>query len=148
APRRGGRRADASVHRACDSVRLHPHGSPFRPNRAPRLSVSYAGPGTPDVSLSSGEAAMYGLLVASTLAGLSPAGPPARPGWEVEVGLTAAQVGERTAAQKARGYRPIGVSAYNSGEANRFAVIYRVDTGPAWDMDWGLTPKQFQRRGR
>jgi hypothetical protein len=91
---------------------------------------------------------MYGLLVASTLAGLSPAGPPARPGWEVEVGLTAAQVGERTAAQKARGYRPVVVSAYNSGEANRFAVIYREDTGPAWDMDWGLTPKQFQKRGR
>jgi Polyglycine hydrolase-like, structural repeat len=91
---------------------------------------------------------MLGFVVASAVAGLSSTAPPVRPGWEVEVGLTAGQIRERTAARKALGYRPVCISAYNAGEANRFAVIYRGGAGPAWDLDWGLTPKQFQKRGQ
>jgi hypothetical protein len=83
-------------------------------------------------------------LCALTL--LAPAaGPPAHP-WSFEVGLTAEQVGSRAAALREAGYRPTCVSGYNVGEAVRFAVVWEKAGGPAWMMDYGLTPARLDRR--
>jgi hypothetical protein len=92
---------------------------------------------------------MYGLVLASALAGLSPAAaPPHGPVWVLEVGLTSDQVSARTEGLRLQGYRPVCISAYNAVEANRFAVVYQKDRGNAWQMDWGLTAEQFPRRAR
>jgi hypothetical protein len=89
---------------------------------------------------------MYGLVLASALAGLSPsAGPPGPLPWLLEVGLTGAQVRTRTEALRSRGYRAVSINAYNAVEENRFAVIYQQGKG-AWDMAWALTPAQFAAR--
>jgi hypothetical protein len=90
---------------------------------------------------------MYALVLAPTLAVLAP-GPalPARPAWMLEVGLSGAQVRTQTEALRSRGYRPVCINAYNAVEDNRFAVIYQTGKGPTWEMDWALTPAQFDRR--
>jgi hypothetical protein len=92
--------------------------------------------------------AMYRLILVSALA-LPAAGVPAqRPAWFVEVGLSGEQVAQRTAELQKRGYRPVSISAYNSVEANRFAVIYRKGKGPQVQMDWGQTPDDFSTRAK
>jgi hypothetical protein len=92
---------------------------------------------------------MSGLTVVSALALLSPAvGPPTAHPWLVTVGLTGEQVGARTADLRARGYRPLSISAYNVVQANRFAVVYQKEKGPAWELDWAQTSDQFVRRAR
>jgi hypothetical protein len=92
---------------------------------------------------------MSGLVILTTLAVLSPdVAPPGHPAWVVEVGLSNSQVSQRTTALEAKGYRPVGISAYNSVEDNRFAVVYLKSGGPAWEMNWGLTTGQFLQRAR
>jgi hypothetical protein len=92
---------------------------------------------------------MSGFVALTTVVLLVPAiGPPTARPWEVNVGLTSDQVQERTDAMRSRGYRPIGISAYNVIQANRFAVIYQKGTEPAWEMYWGQTPDQFLTRNR
>jgi hypothetical protein len=89
---------------------------------------------------------MSALTVVSALALLAPAaGPPKAHPWVVNVGMTGEQVGARTDELRARGYRPVGISAYNVVQANRFAVVYEKGNGPAWHMSWGQTADQFLR---
>src|SRR3954447_23409431 len=90
---------------------------------------------------------MHGLILASTLAVLSPgAAPASQPAWVLEVDLGSAQLTNLTRTMQARGYRPIHINAYNSAAANRFAVIFQKTKEPAWDMDWALTPAQLRER--
>jgi hypothetical protein len=92
---------------------------------------------------------MSGLVILSALVVLSPeVGPPRDPAWMVNVGLSNTEVSQRTKALEAKGYRPIAISAYNSVEANRFAVVYLKGGGPAWEMNWGLTTDQFLEKAR
>jgi hypothetical protein len=92
---------------------------------------------------------MSGFILVSALTVMSPGvAPPQHAAWEVIVSLGDTEVGPSTDRMKARGYRPVGISAYNSVEANRFAVIFQKSSGPAWEMNWGLTPDQFVRRAR
>jgi hypothetical protein len=92
---------------------------------------------------------MTGLVIVSTLAITSPGvAPPSHPAWVLEVGLSNTEVARRTETLEAQGYRPTGISAYNSVESNRFAVIYLKSGGPAWVMNWGLTTDQFLQRSR
>jgi hypothetical protein len=62
--------------------------------------------------------------------------------------LTGEQVRAVTAQMRSRGYRPLSISAYNAGEANRFAVVYQKAAGPAWELEWGLAPGAFAKRDR
>jgi hypothetical protein len=92
---------------------------------------------------------MFRFTVVSALVLLAVAiGPPAPSTWWVSVGLTSDQLQQRTDSMHARGYRPIGISAYNVAQANRFAVLYQKGTEPAWEMHWGQTPEQFLQRNR
>jgi hypothetical protein len=92
---------------------------------------------------------MYGLFITGALALAAPAaGPPQDAAWVVYVGLTGDEVRQRTNQMRSRGYRPTSINAYNAAEANRFTVVYRKSAGPAWAMDWGLTPAQLLQRGR
>ena len=92
---------------------------------------------------------MSGLVIVSALAVLSSgAAPPSHPAWVVEVGLSDKEVGQRTETLQSRGYRPVGINAYNSVESNRFAVIYLKSDGPAWAMNWGLTTEKFLQQAR
>jgi hypothetical protein len=92
---------------------------------------------------------MSGFAAVSALVLLAPAiGPPPTTAWWVGVGLTSDQVQQRTDAMRSRGYRPVGISAYNVVQDNRFAVLYQKGTEPAWEMYWGQTPEQFLQRNR
>ncbi|MFO0879007.1 MAG: hypothetical protein U0840_16815 [Gemmataceae bacterium] len=71
----------------------------------------------------------------------APAGP-----WLIEFGLTGDQLQARATQLQKAGYRPSGVTGYNDGEFPRFAVIWEKGAGPAWRLDFGLTPAQFDRR--
>src|SRR4051794_8648503 len=99
--------------------------------------------------LSLGGVAMHALVIASTLAALSPGvAPPSRGAWTLEVGLTPAQFRERADQLGPAGQRPITISAYNSAEANRFVLVSQKGKGPAWDLNWALTPDTFLTRAR
>jgi hypothetical protein len=90
---------------------------------------------------------MFALVLVSALAAPRVA-PPAGPTWSLNVGLSGEQLRETTDRQKALGFRPVGISAYNAAEANRFAVVYQKSKGPVWDLAWGLTPEAFNERSR
>jgi hypothetical protein len=89
---------------------------------------------------------MTAQLALCTLLALSPgAAPPSAHPWSFDYGLTGDQLAARIQALRG-GYRPTCVSGYNLREEVRYAVVWEKAKGPAWMLDYGLTPLQLDRR--
>lgn len=83
------------------------------------------------------------------LATLSPtAGPPTSHPWILDFNLTGEQVRARANLLRDAGYRPTCITGYNVAEFSRFAVVWEKVKGPAWRLDYDLTPLDLDNRGR
>jgi hypothetical protein len=91
---------------------------------------------------------MTAQLAVCTLLALAPgAAPPSAPAWAIDFGLTDAQLRAAIASRTAAGFCPTCVSGNNLNQETRYAVVWEKVKGPAWKLDYGITPAQLERRG-
>ncbi|GEN11693.1 CubicO group peptidase, beta-lactamase class C family [Myxococcus fulvus] len=64
--------------------------------------------------------------------------------WVARHDLTAAQYQTEFNTWTGQGYRPVHVSGYTSGGAERYAAIWEQSAGPAWRAHHGMTAAQYQ----
>ncbi len=64
--------------------------------------------------------------------------------WAARHDLTAAQYQTEFNTWTGQGYRPVHVSGYTSGGAERYAAIWEQTSGPAWRAYHGLSAAQYQ----
>src|SRR5262245_51335442 len=92
---------------------------------------------------------MSAQLALCTLLALSPsAAPPVSHPWVLNYGLTGDQLKVRIGGLRDAGYRPVSVTGFNLREEVRYATIWERAKGPAWRLDFGLTPAQLDERAR
>lgn len=66
--------------------------------------------------------------------------------WQAFHGMSAAQHQKRFSEYVGKGYRPMLLESYNSGQGIRYAAIYRKQSGPQYKAYHGLSAGEHQKR--